>query len=217
MAARSAFAAQTPNGKIVIRKRLACMIRSDGYGAHGPASTCALQVLLLAVLALGACTSGPPINTSVDYQFPQAADDIRTYRVEFQGMPDFLKPMLRDEASRVLTTKGRQYTEGRADAVLLMAFENEPLESDVAEAGNDSGDAAATKRIIAARFNARVKLKMADSVSGDLIWAASLGRVHYVTEGAYMHESPARVAMRDAFRDVFADFPNRLEETYGPE
>lgn len=191
------------------------MTRTESNCSSPQSRARASLAAVLAGVLLAACASGPPINTSVSYQYPEAAEGVRTYRMEFRGMPEFLKPMLRDEASRVLAMKGLDYTEGDADAVLLLTFDNVPLKSDVAVVEDESGDT--TSQVIAARFNARVNLEMTAAVSGERIWTASLGRVHYATEGSYMHESPARVAMRDAFRDVFADFPNRLEATYSDE
>ena len=47
---------------------------------------------------------------------------LKTFRVEFEDMPEFLKPMLRDEAAIVLDTKGLEYTEGDAHAVLRMSY-----------------------------------------------------------------------------------------------
>lgn len=166
---------------------------------------------LIVITLLSACAGHPPVFADVSYQNPDAAADIRTYRVEFEGMPEFLKPMLRDEASRVLAEFGMDYTEGDAHAVLLMAFENRPLPSATVATGSDSIDMKTDTNEIAARFDARVAVELKDSVSGDRLWAGTLSRVHYATEDSYMHESPARIAMRDAFRVIFADLPNRLE------
>jgi hypothetical protein len=153
----------------------------------------------------------------VNYQDRNAVADIRTYRVEFRGMPEFLKPMLRDEVSRVLAERGYDYTEGDAHAVLLMEFENRPMPSVTAATGTDSSAEVADRQEIAARFDARVTIELSDSVSRERLWAGTMSRAHYVTEGDYMHEPPARVAMRDAFRVIFADLPNRLEKIVVPE
>lgn len=169
----------------------------------------AFALVLLALL--NACAAHPPVIANVSYQNPNAAADIRTYRVEFQGMPEFLKPMLRDEASRVLADFGLDYTEGDAHAVLLMTFENRPLQSAMVATGSDSIDMKTDTNEIAARFDARVAVELKDSVSGERLWAGTLSRVHYATADSYMHEPPARIAMRDAFRVIFADLPNRLE------
>ena len=75
-------------------------------------------ILLFTCLTLGACNSLPTIATDADYCCQQGTAGIRTYRVEFDDMPEFLKPMLRDEASIVLATKGLNYSEGDADALL---------------------------------------------------------------------------------------------------
>ncbi len=168
----------------------------------------AFVILLLTLL--GACAVQPTVAADVNYQNRAAIAAMRTYRVEFRGMPEFLKPMLRDEASRVLAEHGLDYTEGDAHAVLLMEFENRPMPSVMAATGKDSRDLPADQQPIAARFDARVAVELSDSVSGERLWAGTMSRPHYVTEGAYMHEPPARVAMRDAFRLIFADLPNRL-------
>ncbi len=168
-------------------------------------------------LALAACAARPPIETTVTYRYLPAAADLGSYRIEFAGMPEFLKPMLRDEISRVLADRGLAYTEGEADALLRMTFDNEPLPSVVARSGTDGENGTEVEQVVAARFNAKVTLDMSDSVSGERIWMASVGRVHYFTEGAYMHEEPARRAIRDALRGIFADFPNQLDREGTPD
>lgn len=175
--------------------------------ARSAGRSAGLLLACLGAATLAACTAGPPIETMVDFRYVAAAEDMHSYRVEFLRMPEFLKPMLRDEVSRVLADKGLEYTEGEAHAVLLLSFDNEPLPSVVAESASESGER--SERIVAARFDARVRLDMSDSVSGERVWSGSLARVHYVTEGSYMHEAAAREAIRDALRRIFADFPNR--------
>lgn len=164
----------------------------------------------LGAAILAACSSARPIDTDVAYRYVAAARDMTGYRIEFQRMPEFLKPMLRDEVSRVLADKGLAYSEGEARSVLLMTFDSEPLPSAIAEDASESGERSI--RVVAARFNARVSLELTDSVSRERIWAGRLSRVHYATEGAYMHEAAARRAIRAALRDIFADFPNRNTE-----
>ena len=95
----------------------------------------------LSLLLIAGCGVGPAISSDVSYEYPSGANSIRTYRVEFTNMPEFLKPMLRDEASRVLASKGLNYTEGTGDAVLMMSLINRPLEPDVAFVGGDDGEA----------------------------------------------------------------------------
>jgi len=180
-------------------------------------SSIASRLLGTACLALlAACAYQPAITSQAGYSDTEHAASVNAYRVEFADTPDFLKPMLRDEVSQVLAAKGIAYTEGEADAVLLMTFVNEPLPSDVELAGTEAGDGATSESIVAARFNARVELEMRDSVTGERIWSGWINRRHYVPDGAYMHEAPARQAMREAFAGVFANWPGRPPEDRGP-
>lgn len=179
-----------------------------------PAAARLLGVGCLALLT--ACAYRPAITSQAGYSDTGSAASLHTYRVEFVDMPEFLKPMLRDEVSRVLSPKGLAYTEGEADAVLLMTFVNEPLPSDVELAGTEAGDGAISEQVVAARFNARVEVEVRDSVTGERIWTGWISRRHYVPDGAYMHDAPARQAMREAFAGVFAEWPDRRTEYRGP-
>ncbi|MDH3439872.1 MAG: DUF4136 domain-containing protein [Gammaproteobacteria bacterium] len=150
------------------------------------------------------CSGLPTIAADVTYCCHPAADDLRTFRVEFEDTPEFLKPMLRDEASIVLATHGLDYTEGDAESILLMTFINKTLER--------GDDQEAWERIApggGVRFIAQVVIEMKDSVTGELIWSGTMQRIHNVYEGSYMHDAPAKTAMRNAFLEMFADFPNR--------
>ena len=161
--------------------------------------------VLAAVLLVAGCGSLPPIATDENYCCHPSIEDVRTYRVEFEDTPEFLKPMLRDEASIVLARRGYDYTEGDADAILLMTFVNKTLEQDAEEQE-------AWERIApggGVRFIAQVVMTLNNSVSGERIWAGDMQRIHNVYEGSYMHDAPAREAMREAFVQLFASLPNR--------
>ena len=169
---------------------------------------CPRVLAWLASLVLAACGGLPPISTSVDFccDTPQAA--VRTFRVEFRDMPEFLKPMLRDEAAIVLHDRGLEYTEGNAHAVLTMTYVHTPLLREASDNAPDSFHGTQSPLALS-RFMAEVKIALRDAVSQELIWSGTMIRTHHVQLGAYMHDAPARAAMRDAFAVLFADLPVR--------
>jgi hypothetical protein len=164
---------------------------------------------LAVCLSVASCGSLPTVASSVDYCCQTGTDSIKTFRVDFEDMPEFLKPMLRDEASIVLGAKGLDYVEGDAHAILLMKFVNRTLES---------GDAARDEawETIApgggVRFIAEVKVELKESVSRERLWSGTMSRLHNVYEGSYMHDAPARAAMRNALQIIFADYPSLYEQ-----
>jgi len=167
-------------------------------------------IFCVSVTFLASCGSLPQIGTDVAYCSNVNLERISTYRVEFEDTPEFLKPMLRDEASIALSTKGLEYVEGDAHAILMMTYVNRTLESGEA-ARDEAWETIAPGGGV--RFIAEVQLEMTDAVSHEKIWAGSMARVHNVYEGSYMHEAPARTAMRNAFLDMFADFPNSFGDS----
>jgi hypothetical protein len=179
-------------------------------------------IVFASCLVVGACSSVPTIATDVTYCCQTGTEDINTFRVEFEDMPEFLKPMLRDEASLVLSTKGLEYTEGDAHAVLSMSFVNKTQEQVDSQQDGWDGEEWGEGRIEAweqvapaggVRFIAQVILEMKNTESGELIWSGSMQRIHNVYEGSYMHDAPARTAMRNAFLEMFADYPNPRLDT----
>jgi len=165
--------------------------------------------VLLACLTLASCASSPSVATDVNYCCSPGAAEIQTFRVAFVDTPEFLKPMLRDEASIVLGLKGIEYTETLGDATLIMRFVNRTFET-VDEAQDEAWETIAPGGGV--RFIAEVQLEMQDIVSGEVMWSGTMGRIHNVYEGSYMHDAPARTGMRDAFLALFADFPTRSSE-----
>lgn len=161
------------------------------------------------LLALAACGTQPTIATDVTYCCEAVAGDVATFRVEFEDTPEFLKPMLRDEASVVLGSKGLAYTEGDAHAILVMTYVDKTVEQD----GEDLDAWERSAPAGGVRFVAQVKVELRNSVTSELIWAGSMQRIHNVYEGSYMHEAPARAAIRTAFMEMFADYPDRRLET----
>lgn len=166
-------------------------------------------LMLVTCLMMASCGSLPTIATSVDYCCQTGTESIKTFRVEFEDMPEFLKPMLRDEASIVLGAKGLDYVEGDAHAILLMKFVNRTLESTDA-AHDEAWETVAPGGGV--RFIAEVKVEMKEIVSREMLWAGTMGRIHNVYEGSYMHDAPARAAMRDAFVTIFAGYPATYEQ-----
>lgn len=167
------------------------------------ANAARLAFILFGIYLLGGCAGLPAIATDETYCCHPSVESIRTYRVEFEDTPEFLKPMLRDEASIVLAARGLDYTEGDAESILLMTFVNKTLER--------GEDQESWERIApggGVRFIAQVVIELKDSVSGELLWSGSMQRIHNVYEGSYMHDAPARTAMRNAFLEMFANFPN---------
>lgn len=156
-------------------------------------------------LFLSGCASSPGISTDVSYCCRPIAENVFTYRVEFEDTPEFLKPMLRDSVSIILDSKGLEYTEGEAHAVLMMRYVDKTL-SRQEEADVDSWERLAPGGGV--RFLAQVQLEMTSTVTNERIWAGSMQRIHNVYEGSYMHDEPAQAAMRVAFMEIFADFPN---------
>ncbi len=131
---------------------------------------------------------------------------LRTFRIEFSNMPDFLKPMLRDEAAIALHDKGIEYTEADAHAVLKMTYVHNPMPMEALEKAPD-GFSEPLSPDGATRFMAEVEIELRDAVTSELIWSGSMVRAHYVQMGSYMHDTVARSAMRDAFTTLFADYP----------
>jgi hypothetical protein len=167
--------------------------------------------VLSAALLFAACGSLPPISTTVDYCCRAPEPGLKTFRVEFEDMPEFLKPMLRDEAAIVLDTKGLEYTEGDAHAVLRMTYVHNLMPPEAPARATD-GFAEPLSPGGETRFVAEVKIEMRDAVSGELVWAGHMVRAHSVQMGSYMHDTMARSAMRDAFTTIFADYPVELVE-----
>jgi hypothetical protein len=165
---------------------------------------------LAGCLILASCGSLPTVATSVDYCCQTGTEGIKTFRVEFEDTPEFLKPMLRDEASIVLATKGLEYVEGDAHAILSMKFVNRTTDT-VDEARDEAWETIAPGGGV--RFIAEVKVELREIVSRELLWAGTMGRVHNVYEGSYMHDAPARTAMRNAFLTIFADYPSMYADS----
>ena len=202
-------------------------VRSGGCPVLASSIYRAICFALISSFALASCGSMPTIATDVNYCCQSGAERIHSYRIEFEDMPEFLKPMLRDEASLVLSSKGLDYTEGDADSILTLAYVDRPLAqetisaseqvpdevqeesaSDVNEAWGSLSSGGDT------RFIAEVHLKLNNSVTQELIWSGVMSKLHNVSVGSYMHEAPARAAMRNAFFALFADYPDRIVEKY---
>ncbi len=179
-------------------------VRSGGHSAR--AKYRAIIFAFISSFAVASCGSQPTIGTDVGYCCQSSAERVHSYRIEFEDMPEFLKPMLRDEVSLVLSSKGLDYTEGDADSVLTMAYVDQPLTQEAIDENEAWGSLSPGGDT---RFIAEVHLKLKNSVTQELVWSGVMSKLHNVSVGSYMHEAPARAAMRDAFFALFADYPDR--------
>jgi hypothetical protein len=164
-----------------------------------------LLSLIAGSMLIAGCGSQQTIATDVTYCCEAGTPGIYTYRVVFVDMPEFLKPMLRDSVSMVLDGKGLEYTEGDAHAVMSMTYVNRTMTANE-EARDEAWETVAPGGGV--RFIAEVRMEMRNSVTSERIWAGTMGRVHNVYEGSYMHDEPAKAAMRNAFLEMFADYPD---------
>lgn len=162
--------------------------------------------MTVSLALIAACGTLPEIATDVSYCCETGTESVASFRVQFEDTPEFLKPMLRDEAAIVLGSKGLEYTEGDAHSVLQMTFVNRTLTAGE-ERELDRWEQVAPGGGV--RFIAEVQIELKNAVSGELLWSGNMRRIHNVYEGSYMHDSPARAAMRQAFMDIFADYPNQ--------
>ena len=185
------------------------IVRSGGCSES--ARFWAIIFALTGSFALAACGSMPTIATDVGYCCQSGAERINHYRIEFENMPEFLKPMLRDELNLVLSSKGLDYTEGDADSILTLAYVDRPLTQEAIDENEAWGSLAPGGDT---RFIAEVHLKLRNSVTQEMIWSGVMSKLHNVSVGSYMHEAPARSAMRDAFFALFADYPDRIIDQY---
>ncbi len=194
------------------------LVRSSGYSEL--AKFRAIIFVLISSFAMTSCGSLPTIATVVDYCCQAGAERIHSYRIEFEDMPEFLKPMLRDEVSLVLSSKGLDYTEGDADSILTLAYVDRPVTQPTIDANDavldevreeSADDVNEAWGSLSAggdtRFIAEVHLKLKNSVTQELVWSGVMSKLHNVSVGSYMHEAPARAAMRNAFFCVVCRLP----------
>ncbi len=182
-----------------------------GYGRTDTMRYLQTVFALIGSACLGACATLPSVATNIEFCCAPAAAEVRDFRVEFVETPQFLKPMLRDEASIILKAKGLEYTEveGDGDAVLTMTFVNRTLEGSE-ETRDEAWETIAPGGGV--RFIAEVRIEMKSVTDGETLMSGTMGRVHNVYEGSYMHDAPGRSAMRDAFLTLFSGFPPRVAE-----
>lgn len=164
-----------------------------------------IAAVALSLGLLAACANLPAVSSNVRYCCLPEVDAVSTYRIEFSAMPEFLKPMLRDEVSIALDQKAIRYTESEAAAVLTMTFVNTPIPPIAGAEADEAWGNIAPGGI--ARFNAVVEMELRNAVTRELLWAGSMSRLHSVGPGSYMHEAPARRAIRNALLVLFEGLP----------
>jgi hypothetical protein len=183
-------------------------VRSDELRATTLFSRIRRTSLLTALAAslFVACGTLPPVSTSVDYCCKTTVVGATSFRVEFDNVAEFLKPMLRDEVAFVLHGKGLEYTEVAAESILKMTYVHNVLPEVTTVKPVDSFGETTTPGG-ATRFIAEMRIELRDADSGELMMSGTMVRAHFVQMGAYMHDAPARAAIREAFTALFAAFP----------
>ena len=165
----------------------------------------ALTLALILLLPGGCAQHNLGVGAAVTTCCPGDYSRYATFELAMDNLPEFLKPLLREELELALAERGLVSLPGAADLVvqLDLAQENltEPVVHDPCQERLDPGDEV--------RFLADLESAMVDRATGEVVWRGVLSRIHDVVPGEAMPLARARVAIGAAFREMLASYPAR--------
>jgi hypothetical protein len=150
----------------------------------------------LAVGWLAACASPGNVSHKVDYCCGPAGVELSSYTLQFNDMPGFLVPYMRDALVGALAAKGMHEVSAGGQAAVTLTYSEVYPDAHQPIVDDGFGDPLATER--SRQFIAVVTLQIRRAADGAEVLRGTLSRMHTVTVGEYMHDR-ARVAIRAGF------------------
>ena len=158
----------------------------------------------LAVSWLAACASPGNVSYKLDYCCGPTGADLSSYTLQFNDMPGFLVPYMRDALVGALTAKGMHEVRADGQATVTLTYSETYPDAHQPIVDDGFGDPLATER--SRQFIAVVTLEIRRAADGAEVLRGSLSRMHTVTVGEYMHER-ARAAIRAGFDQLLKKLP----------
>lgn len=163
--------------------------------------------LFVAVVLLSACTqTGSQIGVSPTLCCPGDYASYRTYGVETDNMPLFLRDYVIAEFDAAFQQKGLVRNDRINDVRVVLRYNHINLNPDQQEIDPFVRIEALTVEI---NYVAAIEIKIKESRTDKLVWAGTISRIHQVTPGEYMHEERARPEFHNAFQTVLESYPAR--------
>lgn len=168
-------------------------------------NTCLRVFFYTLLLGLSSCV-GPAgqIGSNLTLCCPGDYESYQDYAIQTEEIPVFLRDYLVAEFDAAFHEKGVRRVERSADLVVTLTYNHINLSTDQEEIDPFVRVESMNAEI---RYIAAIEIEMREADSGDLVWAGSISRIHQVAPGEYMHEDGARMAFREAFRNVLESYP----------
>lgn len=165
-----------------------------------------LRVLFCTLLLGLANCVGPAgqIGSNLTLCCPGNYETYRSYSIQTQDVPVFLRDYLVAEFDVAFGEKGLRRMQRNADLQVTLAYNHINLRTDQEVIDPFVRIESMNTEI---SYIAAIDIEMREVASGDLVWAGSINRAHHVAPGEYMHEEGARPAFQEAFRNLLSSYP----------
>jgi len=165
----------------------------------------AFTVVLLSLVSAGCAQKNLGVGAAVLNCCPGNTEAYTAFSLTLEDLPAFLNPVMEQEFTAAFEKKGLVRDDVNSDLTvhlkLLRQDLNEPVPKDDFKGHLAPGDST--------RFLADLLIEMYDQTTNELIWSGTIGRIHDVVPGEYMHIERAQTAIAAAFDEALESYPKR--------
>lgn len=166
-----------------------------------------LFVTVFSLILSGCSHNGLRIGNSVNLCCPGDYDNYRSFSLETENMPLFLRDYMVAEFTTAFESRGLTRNDQTHDLDVVLSYRHVNL-----DANQQNIDPFIRQESIDVELHyiATIDIEMKEATSGRKVWAGQIHRIHRVSPGEYMHEHRATVAFRETFIDLLENYPSRL-------
>ncbi len=171
----------------------------------GRAVICVAMVFFLVSCATN---RGMRIGNSLTLCCPGNYDSYATFGVESVEMPIFLRDYVISEFDAAFQERGLTRNDQRSDLIATLTYKHVNLDP---ETQNIDPFVRMESINVELHYIATIDIAIRERAGGKPVWGGQISRIHTVSPGEYMHESGARPAFLQTFRDLLEAYPSRLD------
>lgn len=163
------------------------------------------SILFFVAVLLASCAQNSlRIGNSVNLCCPGDYASYKSFGIETQDMPLFLRDYVVEEFSGAFQERGLVRNDQINDLRVTLAYrhinldhEQEDIDPFIRQESID----------VQLRYIATIDIIMKETSTNKAVWAGEVHRIHVVSPGEYMHTHRAVAAFRETFHDLLQHYP----------
>ncbi len=167
------------------------------------------SLILISAIISGCAQNSLRIGNAVNVCCPGDYANYKTFSVETEELPLFMRDYVVSEFSAALEERGLTRNDQIHDLRVILSYRHVNLNPEQQHIDPFVNQPVIDGESINVelRYIATIDITMKETATGKVVWAGEVHRIHTVSPGEYMHTPRAVAAFRETFRDLLQHYP----------